>query len=81
MEDEKAFNSAFPAFTAVTIAQAAELRDIENSWAKGAIEELVAQDIISGYPDGTFKPDRQVTRAEFAKILTLALDWEAGRGS
>ena len=76
MEDEKAFNSAFPAFTAVTIAQAAELRDIENSWAKGAIEELVAQDIISGYPDGTFKPDRQVTRAEFAKILTLALDWE-----
>lgn len=38
-----------------------------------AIEKLAARKIISGYPDGTFKPDQTVTRAEFAKLLVLAM--------
>lgn len=61
---------------ATSLVQAAKLRDIENSWAKGAIEELVSADVIQGYPDGTFKPEKQVSRAEFAKILTGAMDWK-----
>lgn len=41
-----------------------------------AVESLVASKIISGYPDGTFRPGQTVTRAEFAKMLVLALGKE-----
>jgi hypothetical protein len=45
----------------------------ENHWAWGEIKKLFALKIIGGYPDGTFKPENKVTRAEFAKILVKAL--------
>jgi len=34
-----------------------------------AIEDLAYQGVISGYPDGTFKPDQTINRAEFVKII------------
>jgi hypothetical protein len=43
-----------------------------NYWASGAIEALSARKVISGYPDGKYRPEKIVTRAEFAKIMTLA---------
>ncbi|NLY09423.1 MAG: hypothetical protein GXZ11_05940 [Tissierellia bacterium] len=42
--------------------------DIEDHWAKAAIEQVVAEGWILGYPDGTYKPDRNITRAEAVKI-------------
>jgi hypothetical protein len=42
-------------------------------WAFDVIGELSSKGILAGYPDGTFKPDNKITRAEFAKIATLAL--------
>lgn len=42
-------------------------------WAKAYIEALAAQNIIAGFPDGTFKPNEPVTRAQFATIITKAL--------
>ena len=38
-----------------------------------AIEAMAARGIISGYPDGTFRPDRTMTRAEFCAMVTAAL--------
>jgi len=38
-----------------------------------AIEVLKASGVIGGYPDGTFKPDGTINRAEFAKILVGAI--------
>jgi hypothetical protein len=38
-----------------------------------AVEYLKSQGIISGYPDGTFQPDRKVNRAEAAKIIVATL--------
>lgn len=38
-----------------------------------AIEQVAAAGIIAGYPDGSFRPNQTVTRAEFAKMLALAL--------
>lgn len=44
-------------------------------WAYTYIQAMVQQGIMSGYPDGYFRPNNSVTRAEFAKILTLAQGW------
>ena len=48
--------------------------DIKGHWAEETIVKFKDKNIISGYPDGTFKPDNSVTRAEFAKIITEAFD-------
>lgn len=42
-------------------------------WAAKQIEELSSAGIIVGYPDGTFQPDENVTRAEFASMAIKAL--------
>ncbi len=57
-----------------------KLTDINSHWAQKTIEELVATGAISGYPDGTFKPNRTVTRAEFATILVKAWKLESDTG-
>ncbi len=43
-----------------------------NHWAFEYIAEMVSKGVISGYPDGMFRPDRQVTRGEFAKLISVA---------
>ncbi|SHE97353.1 S-layer homology domain-containing protein [Tissierella praeacuta DSM 18095] len=48
-------------------------KDVVGTEYEKAISRLVAFGIIEGYPDGTFKPEKEVTRAEFAKILIEAL--------
>lgn len=45
----------------------------QGYWAYDAISKLVADGIVDGFPDGTFHPDAAVTRAEFVKMLLLAL--------
>ncbi|KAA9000986.1 cellulose-binding protein [Paenibacillus spiritus] len=46
-------------------------------WAADAIDRLAAQGVLSGMGDGAFHPAGTVTRAQFAQMLTLALDLEA----
>ena len=41
----------------------------ETYWAFEYINEMVEKDVISGYLDGTYKPDNEVLRSEFAKII------------
>ncbi len=55
--------TASPAFT-----------DIEGHWAEETIIKWKDAGLVNGYPDGTFKPDRHITRAELAKVITLAFD-------
>jgi hypothetical protein len=43
--------------------------DIDNHWAKGCIEELASQDLVTGDPDGHFRPNDPITRAEFAVLM------------
>lgn len=52
---------------------AASFSDIDNHWAKDYILDAANKNIISGYPDGTFLPDKPVTRAEFTKMVNNAL--------
>ena len=49
-----------------------DLKDIRNHWAKEAIETLYGNKIIQGYPDGTFKPEENITRAEAVTVLNAA---------
>ena len=46
--------------------------DITGHWAFGNIRKLVELNAISGYPDGSFRPDSSITRAEFATVLAQA---------
>jgi len=50
-----------------------KFNDIQGHWAEGQISEAVANGIISGYPDSSFRPHRAVTRQEFAVMLMRAL--------
>ena len=51
--------------------------DVDDTyWAAPQINELTEKGVIIGYPDGTFKPDANVTRAEFAAMAIRALGQE-----
>jgi len=52
---------------------AASFTDTKGHWAEAYIERAVAQELIKGYPDGRFEPDKQVSRAEFVSMLNRAL--------
>lgn len=56
----------------VAFSQTTKLNDIQGNWAQPCIQQLATQRIISGYPDGSFKPNAPVTRAEFAAMLGSA---------
>ncbi len=61
-----------PATTpAVTVSTG--LKDITGHWAEANIQNLVSKGVIKGYPDGTFKPNNAITRAEFAVILVKSV--------
>ena len=49
------------------------LSDISNHWAQRPISTLAGMHIVGGHRDGTFRPDTQVSRAEFVAMLVRAL--------
>lgn len=51
------------------VASAASFSDTAGNTHERAIDALVSQGIISGYPDGTFKPNRTLTRSDVVKLL------------
>lgn len=53
--------------------------DIQNHWAKPFIQGLLDQGLISGFTDGTFKPDDKMTRAQYAALLVKAFNPSAKR--
>lgn len=58
---------------APSFAQTATFSDVpSNYWASPFVAELARRDIIAGFPDGTFKPEQPVTRAQFAAIVRQA---------
>lgn len=53
--------------------------DTKNHWASLFIEALTARRIFNGYPDGTFRPNNSVTRAEFAAIVAAVFNTSVKR--
>ncbi|MCJ8014028.1 S-layer homology domain-containing protein [Paenibacillus sp. KQZ6P-2] len=54
------------------------LKDITGHWANTAILQAVQQGWITGYANGTFLPNKEVTRAEFAAMLIRAIGTDGG---
>lgn len=48
------------------------ISDLRGHWAQSYIEALVARGIMSGFEDGSFRPDEPVTRVQFAAIVRNA---------
>jgi len=64
----------FSIFSFSKQAEAASFKDINNTFAKPYIEALAQQGIIKGFPDGTYRPNALIKRADFAIMLASALD-------
>ncbi|MCJ8281233.1 MAG: S-layer homology domain-containing protein [Rivularia sp. ALOHA_DT_140] len=59
------------------VAQQKNFPDVEeNYWAKPFIQALANKGIVTGYPDGKFRPKRLIERDEFAAIVRQAFDGE-----
>lgn len=56
---------------------AADFLDLASEhWAYKNVMNLVDKGIVSGYPDGTYRPDKTITRGEFFKLIMVAMDGE-----
>ncbi len=55
-------------FSTMSVTHAA-LSDIDNHWANKEINYMVEKEILKGYPDGSFRPTNNITKAEFYKVI------------
>ncbi|HEY0826897.1 MAG TPA: S-layer homology domain-containing protein, partial [Bacilli bacterium] len=54
--------------------------DLGGHWAKSDIEQMASKLIVKGYTETTFKPNENITRAQFASILIQSLGLAANKG-
>ena len=60
-------------FSTRTVENSGSFSDISGHWAENEIERAAAFGWISGYPDGTFRPDARITRAEALTMINRVL--------
>ena len=71
----KSLNSQSMTFSAFVDNDASVFRDVRGHWASDEINAYVRRGVISGYGDMVFKPDNNITRAEFLILLSRVLNW------
>lgn len=68
--------------SAPAAAQTGNFSDVSFSyWARPFIQRLAQENVIAGFPDGTFKPEQPVTRAQFAALINQAFNKPAARSA
>jgi len=61
----------------ITLAHRHPFTDVPAGyWADDPLQFLVAEGVVSGYADGTFRPEATVTRVQFAKMVVEAMEWQ-----
>ena len=68
---------------AVPVIISTQFTDLGNHWAARFIQELVDRNLLSGFPDGTFRPEANITRAEYGALIakTFNLPRQVGASS
>lgn len=70
-------SGAIPSYGAETINTEmqlnTELSDIDGHWGENSIKSAIKAGFVEGYEDGTFKPNKAVSRAEFVTMVNKAL--------
>lgn len=62
-----------------TVAKSVTFKDVASgSWYETAVRTLAGKGVIAGYPDGTFKPNASVTRAEFCAMASRFFSLKEG---
>ncbi len=52
----------------------AKFKDTKGHWAEDTIDEMADKGILNGYPDGTFRPNENMTRAQVAVVAKMIMD-------
>lgn len=76
--------SGSPAVTPDLISGSANtvsLKDISGHWAEDTINILVKKNVLTGYADGSFKPENSVSRSEFVAMIVKAFNINAKSNS
>ena len=58
-----------------------DFKDVKDHWAKDAIDKLYGNKNVNGYPDGSFKPNAKITRAEAVTILNSVFNRNTNKSS
>ncbi|KAB8331197.1 DUF1565 domain-containing protein [Scytonema tolypothrichoides VB-61278] len=53
--------------------------DMAGHWAMAFVEALHKKNLMNGFPDGTFRPDAPITRAEYADIIARSFQLPSGK--
>ena len=56
----------------------AQAQDIKGHWAGPQITDWLNRGLCSGYPDGTFRPENSITRAEFITLVNKSFGFAGG---
>ena len=64
-------------FIAMAPGVALGFSDTRAHWARPQIDHLKSRELLSGYPDGTYRPDAFVSREEFVTLVIKALNKES----
>ncbi|MBY9079200.1 S-layer homology domain-containing protein [Paenibacillus sp. HN-1] len=66
---------------ALAAGKSATFQDAASHWASKDISSAAKLGIINGYPDGSFRPDASITRAEFSTLVVKAFALRLGSGT
>jgi hypothetical protein len=63
-------------FSSIGLSSANAASDIKGHWASKEITSWVQKGLMKGYEDGSFKPNKSITRAEFAALVNRTFDFK-----